>query len=536
MTSWICNGIPKNGKAYPNASGEHEDYENYGPDCVVCGLPKEAMDSSTQPQTTRFMGGNSGTSSFPLPIIIGTVVLFLIIGGVGVFFLIGNSSEKTDNNNNGDTPITNPNTKPSTSGLISDNASNSDKISQGEKILLDSNQDKDTAAASFAQQDWQKAKTEYESTSQNTPNDPEGKIYFQNALAREAGNPLTIAAVVPISASPDSAAEILRGVARYQEEFNQSPLDGKLLEVVIVDNSDALIASSLADDLINSGNILGVLGYGVDPGSQKAVRKFNDAGMAVLSPLTTSLDKSVLQTIPVDQKSGQLLTNYLQAVSKTLTEFAKSQNASVKAVIYYNSDSPYSMQLKQELTNSLTKINGQMVQEIDIVNGGDFAKDLENAQQKGANTVFLALSKSKVADAIKIAQGNSNLSSPLNIFGGDELYNADILVQGGDAIANLILAVPWSFNPNDPFAKDAVQSWKGRVSWRTATAYDATKALGEAIRQDPTRSGTTKLLNQGITLKNSTTDFNIFNEVPLVKAVKGQNGPPGSSYQFDSIK
>jgi hypothetical protein len=42
-------------------------------------------------------------------------------------------------------------------------------------------------------------------------------------------------------------------------------------------------------------------------------------------------------------------------------------------------------------------------------------------------------------------------------------------------------------------------------------------------------------LNQGIAISGTATDFNIFKEVPLVKAVSGSNGPPGSKYQFDPI-
>ena len=41
-SSWICDGVPKDGKSYSN-TGPHEPYENYGPDCVICGLPKNAI-------------------------------------------------------------------------------------------------------------------------------------------------------------------------------------------------------------------------------------------------------------------------------------------------------------------------------------------------------------------------------------------------------------------------------------------------------------------------------------------------------------
>ncbi|MCC5607294.1 phosphate ABC transporter substrate-binding protein [Nostoc sp. CHAB 5834] len=46
--NWKCDGQPKNGKTYSNQNptGNHEPYENYGLTCVMCNLPKEAMDNS----------------------------------------------------------------------------------------------------------------------------------------------------------------------------------------------------------------------------------------------------------------------------------------------------------------------------------------------------------------------------------------------------------------------------------------------------------------------------------------------------------
>ena len=39
---WICDGIPKNGKEYPDFGEAHEAYENYSTNCDICGLPREA--------------------------------------------------------------------------------------------------------------------------------------------------------------------------------------------------------------------------------------------------------------------------------------------------------------------------------------------------------------------------------------------------------------------------------------------------------------------------------------------------------------
>ena len=42
MPSWTCDGIPQDGKEYPDLGGAHEPYENYSHDCDICGLPEES--------------------------------------------------------------------------------------------------------------------------------------------------------------------------------------------------------------------------------------------------------------------------------------------------------------------------------------------------------------------------------------------------------------------------------------------------------------------------------------------------------------
>ncbi len=208
------------------------------------------------------------------------------MGGFGVFRLLYSKDNPSNNPTANTTTLT-------TKDLVSGAATNPQLISQEEKILLGS-------------------KTGMK------PSPNMNKLH--NAKARQAGNLLTMAAVVPITQSPDSAKEILRGVASYQQEFHQSPpLDGRLLEIVVVNADEPRKGSSLAQDLVRSNNILGVLGHGIDPGSQQALRKYDKAGLAALSPLTTNLTpgekKSILKIIPIDEKAEQLLGDYLAAVS-----------------------------------------------------------------------------------------------------------------------------------------------------------------------------------------------------------------------------
>ncbi|ACB50387.1 unknown [Crocosphaera subtropica ATCC 51142] len=529
MSSWTCDGVPKDGKQYPGVS-PHTPQTNTGPDCIICGLPKEAMEPSQgekQKPGKTVMAGSSGSGS-PSWLIPGIIAVIIIIlgGGLAAFFLLKENDQSI--NTPTPSPLPTETTPTPTTG---------ESVSRGDKLFLQSTPNKQAGADAFAQENWPGAVTAYATAVQGDANDPESRIYWQNAQAKQAGNPLTIAVAVPTTSSPDSAAEILRGVAKYQTEYNQSSASGRLLEVAIIDSSDPTTAPNVAQEIINTPDILGIVGYGIDPGSQAALQQYENAGVAVLSPLTSSFQDSTLKTIPINEKEDELLVNYLQAVGKTLTQYAAQQQPSPNIAIFYNSDSGYSQQLQQEIINSLPEVQGNLIEQIDI-SSPDFDANsaVTNLQNSGANVGILALSQNKVSQAVEIAKANENNGSPLLLMGGDELYNADILVQGGDAIAGIILAVPWSFSPTDDFAQDALQSWKGRVSWRTATAYDATKALVETVSKNPDRTMIFQALSNGITLSDSTTDFNLFNEVPLVKAVQGNEGPKGSNYQFDPLK
>ncbi|ODV39683.1 ABC transporter substrate-binding protein [Microcystis aeruginosa] len=537
MTTWQCDGIPKDGKTYPQATaGGHEPCENTTPDCPICGLPREAMDPVTTTVKTTVVVSPGGTtrvgqkSNWLLPF---ALIITALTAGLGGWSLLQMVIPKPDTS-----PVVQeetPDRQPKAT-FVSNTAKNPDLFSQGEKILLNSTPNKEKGAAAFKKEDWANAIASYQLAATPQANDPEGKIYYNNAKARQKGNQKTIAVVVPIANDPNSAKEILRGVARYQEEFNNSN-PGNPLEIVIANDGGGLQSKAIADDLIESGQVLAVMGHGIDPFSQKAIESYEKEGLAILSPLTTRVSqtgKSTLKTIPLDDKSQEVFGSYLEAVAKTLANYASQQENSPSVVLFYNSDSPYSQKLRDSFAKAIKQPGGKIVKEIDTTKANFNAKTaIDQAKQAGAKVVFLALSKDgdRIDQAVAIAQESSGML----LLGGNELYTPDILIQGADSIDGLVLAVPWSFQATDPFAKDALKSWRGRVSWRTATAYDTMKVLGEAIAKSSDRATVVETLNRGITLQGNTTDFNIFNQVPLVRANRGNEGPKGSQYQFDPI-
>lgn len=529
---WTCDGVPKDGKDYPQAiPGGHPPHLNTTPDCMICGLPEESMQVasgalsgqttvvSTPPTKTMTTATQKPKSQWLIPAALAVVVLLLAGGGYAAYKILFT----TDKNGNGSRGLV-------AEHLISPVAQNQNLISQGERTLLDFGPDKQQGETAFRDQDWDTAMDAYQRAVDRNPNDPESRIYLNNTEAQKAGNPLTIAVVVPTTNDPNVAKEILRGVAKAQEEFN-AEASSSLLQVVITDDRGGLNSKTLATDLIKATNILGVIGHGIDPFSEEAIQEYESQGVAILSPRTvrvTDGSTPTLTVIPMSEKDDELLEKYLEAVGATLSEYAGNQ----RAILFYNSDSSYSNQLREDLVNSAV---GTVIQEVDIQGGFDAVTEISKAVQNGAKVAYLALNKDSVADAIAIAEANFQSGSPLLLLGGDQLYSPEILQDGGDAIKGIVLAVPWSFEMNDPFAIDALKSWRGKVSWRTATAYDATRVLAEVIRENPDRAQVLTTLENGYSLKDLNTDFSIFEQVPLVKAEEGANPPPNSKYGFVSI-
>ncbi len=534
--TWSCDGVPKNNPEQ-YSSIPHSTYENDGQICLMCGLPKEAVVSP----------GKSPPPPIPVKQILMAVVGVVVIGGGG-FGLYKAFSGKTPDSSQttGEVTSTTSTTAALSGEFLSSKAVSAPLISQGEKILLaggKADAEKQAGAAAFVGKNWDDAIAKYEAAAKTDANDPETKIYLNNATAQKTGNPLTIAVVVPISASADAAKEVLRGAALYQDQYNKSPtVPGRLLEIVIV-NDEVGKTVSIAQDLVNSPNVLGVLGHGIDSSSQDAIKTYETAGLAAISPISSSVsidaaNKATLKLTKLLEKTDEMLKVYLQKVGETVANYANKNHSPAAIAIFYNSDSLYSKQLKELLVAEVPKASGKIVKEVDLKAGATFdAKSaVADVSQAGANVIFMAMGKDQVEQAIAIAQANKETVPPLALMGGSELYNPNTLVKGEDAIKDLVLAVPWRWEKDDPFSKQASEIWQGRVSWRTATAFDATQALTAAVSSNPTREGTVKFLTTGTQISGTAKEFDLLKEIPLVKAVEGKDGPPGSKYQFDAVK
>ncbi|GAB4341096.1 MAG: ABC transporter substrate-binding protein [Cyanophyceae cyanobacterium] len=447
--------------------------------------------------------------------------------------------------------------------LVSESAQNANRISQGERILtLTENPSKQAGVQAFSVQNWDEAIAEFDRARISDPNDPESKIYYNNAQARKAGAPMTVAVVVPITPAVTRAQEILRGIAQYQDEYNRDPVyPGQLMEVAIVDAVSASAVPALADDLIQASAVLGVLGHGLDASSQLAIQKYEQAGLPILSPLTTEVTptgtdrKSTLRMLNLTQASSSIATAYIAGMGKSLAEHVARREPRSPTVVFFNSDSPYSVQVKDSYKTAINQKGGTIVriaqgrqpvpeEAVDVARPGfDPVASLAYAREQGARAVLLALSAEQLPMALAIAQANAASPEPLLLVGSDELYGPQILVKGDRAIEGMVLAVPWISKPGDNFAEDAVEVWKGRINWRTSITYDATRGLIGALKLSPSRQeALQKLVSPtGIELLGAASRVDTLDRTPLVQAVpaadarKGLGRPEGSNFQFDPV-
>ena len=532
--SWTCEGKPKDGKDYPNAFA-HQPYENFGPDCAICGLPREAIDTkSKRPAAGLASNPSSNRSGVGLAAGLITALLLALLGA-GAWFVWKQLQGKSP-----DPIATSPNTSTSPNST-SPIAAPTDRFSSGERTLFTyrGNFDRDRGIAAFAQGDYAQAATAFEKATKSSPNDPEPQIYLNNARARQAGKPLTVAVVVPIDNQATSAEEILRGVADAQAQFNDAGGASKrLLEVMLVnDSNDPMQAAAVAQQLSSNSNVLGVIGHNSSDTTAKALPIYESAGLAMISPTSTSTvlsGKTFFRTVPSDQLAGETLADY--AINKL----------NIKQVaVFYDSASNYSNSIQQAFTGKFTQLGGQVSQPpVDLSSSTLDIKNSVTGASSAARAALLFPSTKTTSVAIAVARENAQLppAQQMKLLGGDALYNPATLTDGGEAVKGLVLAVPWY--PQNAYAQTAAQRWLGQVSWRTASSFDATKALTAALTTATDRPSVLQALRSTNLPANQTageplqfTATGDRTEKPiLVETASGSAAPQGAKFGFQVVQ
>jgi branched-chain amino acid transport system substrate-binding protein len=370
-----------------------------------------------------------------------------------------------------------------------------DRFSEGGKQLINpvTTSAKQAGITSFSQGDYQKAKAWFETSLQLNSNDPETRIYFNNAKLRlEQRQTYAIATSVPIGNNLNIAQEILRGVAQAQDEINQTGgIDGVGLEVrVINDDNDPTITKQVAEILVKDDRILALIGHNTGDTSMSAAPIYQKQGMVMISPTSFSTGLSavgnyIFRAVPTAQSMSIPLVNYI----------LKRSPQPPKMLICYDSTASDQVVFRDSFIDVLTNQGGDLIKVMDSqgrdqcdYSAATFDPEavMTTAIAQGATSVFLGTNVNNFEPTLRMIRANQRR---LPLFGSPTLYTQKIIQEGQQAVAGLVLVAPWNPDAYPEFAHRAQSLWGATVNWRTATSYDATRAVIAGLQQSSTRQG-----------------------------------------------
>ncbi|MCP6757387.1 MAG: ABC transporter substrate-binding protein [Fischerella sp. CENA71] len=367
-----------------------------------------------------------------------------------------------------------------------------DRISFGEKTLspIEASPTKKEGITALASSNYKRAVSNLEAALKFSKNDPETLIFLNNARIGSSKS-YTIVTSVPLGTDPNGSLEILRGIAQAQNEINAAGgIKGVPLKVGIAnDDNNPEIAQQIANTLVENQEVLGVVGPYASDVTLAAGKVYNSGQLVAISPISTSVKISnfsryIFRTVPSDFMAARALAKYM-------VENLQKKNAAV----FFNSQSNYSQSLKSEFVSSVSLEGGQVSSEFDL-SKADFsaAKSVEQAIKEGAEVLMLAASTDTLDKALQIVQINQKR---LNLLGGDDIYTPKTLEIGQQQTVGMVVAVPWHIDSNlgADFPQKSRQLWGGDVNWRTALAYDATRAFIAALERNPSRIGIQQALS-----------------------------------------
>jgi branched-chain amino acid transport system substrate-binding protein len=365
-------------------------------------------------------------------------------------------------------------------------------ISSGERILITEKltPDKQAGVEAFAKGDLKEAIAKLQSSLQQNPNDPEARIYLNNA---KIGNSkaLKIAISVPIGSNLNIAQEILRGAAQAQDEVNNSGgINGIPLKLVIADDRNKPeISAQVATEFTNDNTIIAVMGHNFSEAANAAAEIYQKQGLVAVFPTSGNVES--------DNKYIFRLASSTRSEANALAKYAKAKNLT-KIAICADSLDRSSRSIKNEFTDYFQKNGGQIANTNCDFAANDFDSQLIMKQivAEGANGILLRPNINRIEDATRIAQANQG---GLQLMGTSTMYTKKTLDVQQSANGMVVSSI-WhpDSNPRNLFGKNAEKLWNGPVSWRTATSYDSMQVIIVGLKQNSsfTRDGLQQFISK----------------------------------------
>jgi len=356
------------------------------------------------------------------------------------------------------------------------------RVSVGEQSLFDAGSaEKKEGLEAIAEGEFANAVTVFNASLSDNPNDPETFIYRSNA--RIGGERAHVVAVVaPAGEASPIGLEILRGAAQAQDDINRGGgIDGVPIRLVLVnDGNDPDTAKTIASNLIEDPSVLGVVGHYSSDVTLATAPIYAQGELVTVTPVSPAVDLSgispyLYRTVSTDSFAAAALAAYMVYYREDR-----------EVAVFFDSTSDLSGSLKEEFNAFVTAWGGDVVSEYDMSESG-FSADAVDDEE--ADVLMIAASPDTLEDAATVIDANGG-DKP--VLGGGEIYNRYILEKTGSDAQALTVAVPWHLLSRDTdtdFVETSRDLWKGDVSWRTATAYDAVIAIAAGLTGDASREG-----------------------------------------------
>ncbi len=215
--------------------------------------------------------------------------------------------------------------------------------------------------------------------------------------------------------------------------------------------------------------------------------------LVVISPSSASneiddLKYQVYRTVPSNNDTAKILYNYATNILQ--------QQSEIRAFVMYDNDDSYSKSLKDAFKKLLPK--QAYTSELDL-NHSDIDSVRFDKNQVNILLLIPSPNEATLNKAFKVVRKMSEIASNKPIFlSAATMYEYKIIKNVGEAAqkSNLVLAVPWhrsAKSGSQNFENDADKLWPSlKISWRTAMAYDAMKAVIEGLKNIPSRSQITR--------------------------------------------
>ncbi|WP_353931334.1 ABC transporter substrate-binding protein [Okeanomitos corallinicola TIOX110] len=360
------------------------------------------------------------------------------------------------------------------------------RFSEGEKVLIDSDVDFDKEAGVKALW-WKKhqlAIKHFTDYLKDYPHDAEARIYLENAKIKNQPS-VKIGVAVPTGSNPNVALEILRGVAQAQQEINNDGGIGeKFLKIQIAnDDNQPKIAKKIASRFVESRDILAVVGHNSSDASVPASNIYQAGKLVMISPTSTS--------IQLTHGNNKTDGNYIYrsvisfaVIAENLVEYAKK--AEKNNILICSDTKAADQSFEISFTNAMTSKGIKFMNDINC----DFADSnfqsteiVKQAIEKKVDAILLNPQVDRINKAFDIGKANKG---EISLLGNPSLHTQKTL-ESGSFVNGMIMAVPWqaAVSPNQKFVENANRIWRNSslITWRTATAFDATKIIADAIEK-----------------------------------------------------